>query len=202
MTEVVSTNPATGEQRPLGFDESSDEDVLAAAARARAALEDYGARALTWRAELLRAMAEELEADAANLVALAHFETALPMARLEGELRRTAFQLRFFADVVTEGSFLDATVDHANDSPMGPLPDLRRVRVPIGVVGVFGSSNFPFAFSVPGGDTASALGAGCPVVIKAHPAHPATSAATFEALERGSIRQLAVQQQIGRLLEG
>ena len=95
-------------------------------------------------------MAEELEADAANLVALAHFETALPTARLEGELRRTAFQLRFFADVVTEGSFLDATIDHATDSPMGPLPDLRRVRVPLGVVAVFGSSNFPFAFSVPG----------------------------------------------------
>jgi NADP-dependent aldehyde dehydrogenase len=188
MTEVVSTNPATGEQRSLGFNESSDEDVLAAVARARAALDDYAARALSWRAGLLRAVAEELEADAPNLVALAHFETALPTARLEGELRRTAFQLRFFADVVTDGSFLDATVDHATDSPMGPLPDLRRVRVPIGVVGVFGSSNFPFAFSVPGGDTASALAAGCPVVIKAHPAHPATSAATFAALERGARR--------------
>jgi NADP-dependent aldehyde dehydrogenase len=188
MTEVVSTNPATGEERPLGFDESSDEDVLAATERARGALEDYAARTLTWRAGLLRAMAEELEADAANLVALAHFETALPTARLEGELRRSAFQLRFFADVVTEGSFLDATVDHATDSPMGPLPDLRRVRVPIGVAAVFGSSNFPFAFSVPGGDTASALGAGCPVVIKAHPAHPATSAATIAALERGARR--------------
>jgi NADP-dependent aldehyde dehydrogenase len=184
----VSTNPATGEQRSLGFNESSDEDVLAAVARARAALDDYAARALSWRAGLLRAVAEELEADAPNLVALAHFETALPTARLEGELRRTAFQLRFFADVVTDGSFLDATVDHATDSPMGPLPDLRRVRVPIGVVGVFGSSNFPFAFSVPGGDTASALAAGCPVVIKAHPAHPATSAATFAALERGARR--------------
>jgi NADP-dependent aldehyde dehydrogenase len=188
MTEVVSTNPATGEQRPLGFNESSDDAVLAATARARAALDDYGARPLTWRAGLLRAMAEELEADAPNLVALALFETALPTARLEGELRRTAFQLRFFADVVTDGSFLDATVDHATDSPVGPLPDLRRVRVPIGVVGVFGSSNFPFAFSVPGGDTASALAAGCPVVIKAHPAHPATSAATFAALERGARR--------------
>jgi NADP-dependent aldehyde dehydrogenase len=188
MSEVVSTNPATGEQRALGFNESSHDEVLAATARARASLEDLAGRPLTWRAEMLRAMAEELEADAANLVALALAETALPTARLEGELRRTAYQLRFFADVVNDGSFLDATIDHATDTPMGPLPDLRRVRVPIGVVGVFGSSNFPFAFSVPGGDTASALAAGCPVVIKAHPAHPATSAATFAALERGARR--------------
>ena len=110
-------------------------------------------------------------------------------ARLEGELRRNRVPIRFFADVVDDGSFLDATIDHATESPMGPLPDLRRVRTPIGVVGVFGSSNFPFAFSVPGGDTASALAAGCPVVIKAHPAHPATSAATFAALERAARRQ-------------
>ena len=132
-------------------------------------------------------MAEELEADAANLVALAHSETALADGAFGG---RTASH-RIPTSVLRRrrdraGSFLDATVDHASDSPMGPLPDLRRVRVPIGVVGVFGSSNFPFAFSVPGGDTASALGAGCPVVIKAHPAHPATSAATFEALERAA----------------
>src|ERR1700722_10167989 len=188
MTDVISTNPATGEQRSLGFEESNEGDVLAATLRAAAALDDYAERPLRWRAGLLQAMAEELESDATNLVALAHGETALPFPRLEGELRRTAYQLRFFADVVTDGSFLDASVDHATDSPMGPLPDLRRVRVPIGVVGVFGSSNFPFAFSVPGGDTASALAAGCPVVIKAHPAHPATSAATFAALERGARR--------------
>jgi NADP-dependent aldehyde dehydrogenase len=188
MTDVMSTNPATGERRSLGFVESSDEQVLAAAKRAGNALDDYANRPLVWRAGLLRAMAEELETDATNLVALANGETALPDARLEGELRRTAFQFRFFADVVTEGSFLGASIDHATDSPMGPLPDLRRVRTPIGVVGVFGSSNFPFAFSVPGGDTASALAAGCPVVIKAHPAHPATSAATFAALERAARR--------------
>jgi NADP-dependent aldehyde dehydrogenase len=186
--EVMSTNPATGEQRSLGFKEDGPAEVVAATEIAAGALDDYANRPLTWRAGLLRAMAEELENDAANLVSLAGTETALPAPRLEGELRRTVFQLRFFADVVTEGSFLDATIDHATDSPMGPLPDLRRMRSPIGVVGVFGSSNFPFAFSVPGGDTASALAAGCPVVIKAHPAHPATSAATFEALQRGARR--------------
>ena len=188
MTEVISTNPATGDQRPLGFEESDDQAVLTATERAAGALDDYAGRPLAWRAGLLRAMAEELEGHALELVTLANQETALPTARLEGELRRTAFQLRFFADVVSEGSFLDATIDHATDSPMGPLPDLRRVRSPIGVVGVFGSSNFPFAFSVPGGDTASALAAGCPVVIKAHPAHPATSASAFAALERAARR--------------
>jgi NADP-dependent aldehyde dehydrogenase len=188
MTDVLSTNPSTGEQRSLGFAESSVDDVFVAAQRALDAFDDYAQRPLVWRAGLLRAMAEELESDAANLVVLASAETALPNPRLEGELRRTAFQLRFFADVVTDGSFLDATIDHATDSPMGPLPDLRRVKAPLGVVGVFGSSNFPFAFSVPGGDTASALAAGCPVVIKAHPAHPATCAATFAALERGARR--------------
>jgi NADP-dependent aldehyde dehydrogenase len=184
----MSTNPSTGEERSLGFAESSDDDVLTATQRALDAFDDYANRPLVWRAGLLRAMAEELEADAANLVALANAETALPTARLEGELRRTAFQLRFFAGVVTDGSFLDATIDHPTDSPMGPLPDLRRMRSALGVVGVFGSSNFPFAFSVPGGDTASALAAGCPVVIKAHPAHPATSVAAFAALERGARR--------------
>lgn len=188
MTSVTTTNPATGEVRTLPFTETIDAQVLALCERAHAALEDFSTRPLVWRAGLLRAMAEELEADAPTLVALAHEETALPLARLEGELRRTAFQLRFFADVVTDGSFLDATIDHATESPMGALPDLRRMRIALGAVGVFGSSNFPFAFSVPGGDTASALAAGCPVVIKAHPAHPATSAAAFAALERGAKR--------------
>jgi len=188
VTTVTSTNPSSGAQRDLAISESTDADVLDAARRAANAADDFAHRPLKWRAGLLQAMAEELEADAAILVALAHEETALPLARLEGELRRTAFQLRFFGDVILDGSFLDATIDHAGDSPMGPLPDLRRARVPLGAVGVFGSSNFPFAFSVPGGDTASALAAGCPVVIKAHPAHPATSQATFDALVRGARR--------------
>jgi NADP-dependent aldehyde dehydrogenase len=188
VTTVTTTNPSSGAQRDLPISESTDADVLDAAQRAANAAQDFALRPLTWRAGLLQAMAEELEADASNLVALAHEETALPLARLEGELRRTAFQFRFFAGVILDGSFLSATIDHAGDSPMGPLPDLRRVKVPLGAVAVFGSSNFPFAFSVPGGDTASALAAGCPVVIKAHPAHPATSQATFDALVRAARR--------------
>jgi NADP-dependent aldehyde dehydrogenase len=186
VTQVVSRNPATGAERELHVAETTTRDVVALARLAASVALDYARRPLTWRAGLLREMADELEADAANLIDLALDETALGRPRLEGELRRTAFQLRFFADVVEDGAFLHASIDHAKDSPMGALPDLRRMRVPLGPVAVFGSSNFPFAFSVPGGDTASALAAGCPVVIKAHPAHPATSQACFEALVRGA----------------
>ena len=186
MNPVISTNPATGAVRTLDVFESSAEDVRRHCAAAHVAADDLARRPLAWRSALLRGIADELERDATVLIAIADDETALGVPRLTGELRRTAYQFRFFANVVDDGAFLDATIDHATDSPMGPLPDLRRMRTPLGVVGVFGSSNFPFAFSVPGGDTASALAAGCAVVIKAHPAHPATSAACFEAMTRAA----------------
>lgn len=197
MTRVTSLNPATGVKRELEIEETSLVEVAALCARAASVASDVATRPLTWRASLLRALADELEADASSLVDVALEETALTRPRLEGELRRTAFQLRFFAAVVTDGAFLLASIDHATDSPMGPLPDLRRLRVPIGPVAVFGSSNFPFAFSVPGGDTASATAAGCPVVIKAHPAHPATSQAAFAALARGARRVDAPEGLLG-----
>ncbi len=194
---VTSTNPATGERRELALRETPTEGVAALAAAARDASSAYAALPLGWREGLLRAMADELEADADALEASARFETALSEARLRGELARTAFQFRFFADVVHDGAFLAASIDEATDSPMGPLPDLRRMKVPLGPVAVFGSSNFPFAFSVPGGDTASALAAGCAVVVKAHPAHPATSAACFAALERAAVRSGAPEGLLG-----
>jgi NADP-dependent aldehyde dehydrogenase len=186
VTQVVSVNPDTEESVQLNVEETSATEVAQLTERAESIASNYAGRPLTWRAQLLRAMADELEAEAESLVDIAKRETALTQVRLEGELRRTAFQFRFFAEVVLEASFLQVSIDHATDSPMGPLPDLRRLRVPLGPIAVFGSSNFPFAFSVPGGDTASALAAGCPVVIKAHPAHPATSLATFEALRRAA----------------
>jgi NADP-dependent aldehyde dehydrogenase len=184
---VVSVNPATGEERFLNVTETSVDEVIRLSEQAANVAIEFAQRPLTWRAHLLRSMADELEADIAHLVEIARRETALSEQRLDGEVRRTAFQLRFFADVVLDGAFLHASIDHPTDSPMGPLPDLRRVRVPLGPVAVFGSSNFPFAFSVPGGDTASALAAACPVVIKAHPAHPETSLANFAALQRAVI---------------
>lgn len=141
------------------------------------------------RAGWLEAIAAGLGQDASGLVETAVRETHLGTPRLEGELKRTVFQLRLLADEIRRGEHFDATIDH--DDPawgMGPRPDLRRYNVPLGVVGVFGASNFPFAFSVMGGDSASALAAGCSVVHKAHDAHRELAARTAqvvtEALEK------------------
>src|SRR5213078_4248168 len=124
------------------------------------------------RAAFLRAIADELIAAGAPLLERAHQETGLPMARLEGERGRTVGQLRLFADTLDEGSWVEARIDTGDAARQpAPKPDLRRMLVPIGPVAVFGASNFPLAFSVPGGDTASAFAAGCTVVCKAHPAH-------------------------------
>lgn len=132
------------------------------------------------RAGYLRAAADALDAAADLLVPIAQRETSLPEPRLRGELKRTTFQLRLFAEVVTDGRYLDARIDRADpDWPMGaPRPDLRRTQFPLGPVAVFSASNFPFAFSVAGGDSASALAAGCPVVVKAHSGHLELSAET------------------------
>ncbi|GAB2660465.1 aldehyde dehydrogenase (NADP(+)) [Nocardia goodfellowii] len=136
------------------------------------------------RARWLRAAADALDAAAGELIPLAVREThLLEQPRLRSELTRTTFQLRLFADVLTDGEYLRATVDHADpDWPMGPRPDLRRMVVPIGPTLVFAASNFPFTLSVAGHDTAAALAAGCPVVLKAHPGHPELSARTADIL--------------------
>ncbi len=126
------------------------------------------------RAGWLETIADALDGSAASLVELAMEETHLAEARLVGEVARTTNQLRLFAEVVREGSYLEAAIDHAGAT----TPDLRRMLRPLGPVAVYAASNFPFAFSVAGGDTASALAAGCPVVVKAHPGHPRTSRAT------------------------
>jgi NADP-dependent aldehyde dehydrogenase len=133
------------------------------------------------RASWLEHVADALDDAADPLVSLADEETHLGPSRLAGELKRTAFQLQLFASVVRTGEFLEATIDHADDQwGMGPRPDLRRMLRPLGPVAVFAASNFPFAFSVAGGDTASALAAGSPVILKAHSGHPRLSVATSE----------------------
>ncbi|HSF27291.1 MAG TPA: aldehyde dehydrogenase (NADP(+)) [Actinomycetes bacterium] len=143
------------------------------------AFDSWGTSTLDERATALRAVAAALDASADELVPLAGAETHLGLDRLRGELRRTTFQLRFFADEVRTGRHLEATIDHADEHwGMGPRPDLRCVAAPLGPVLVFAASNFPFAFSVAGGDTASALAAGCPVVVKAHEGHLELSRAT------------------------
>ena len=160
--------------------------ILAAAAQAAPTLADSTPAE---RADWLAAAADALDAAAEELVPLAAEETRLPPTpRLKGELARTTFQLRLFGDVLRDGEFLRATVDHADPNwPMGPRPDIRRTVVPIGPTLVFAASNFPFAFSVAGGDTASALAAGCPVVLKAHPGHPELSVRTGEILRAALI---------------
>ena len=132
------------------------------------------------RAVLLEAVADGLDAAAGELIPVAQAETRLAEGRLTGELKRTTFQLRLFAQELRDGGYLDARIDHADPEwPMGaPRPDLRRVKQALGPVLVFSASNFPFAFSVAGGDTASALAAGCPVLVKAHSGHPELSRLT------------------------
>jgi NADP-dependent aldehyde dehydrogenase len=175
VTPVVSIDPRTGETVEVVAEETAPEEVDRLAGNALGAAAALDALGRQGRARMLRAVADALEGRRADVVALADRETALGETRLAGELTRSCYQLRLFADVLDEGSYLEATVDHAGETPMGPRPDLRRMLVPLGPVAVFGASNFPLAFSVPGGDTASALAAGCPVVVKAHGSHPATS---------------------------
>lgn len=168
----VSRDPRTGEAIGQVPATSSDE-VEAVLALAAATAPTLAATSPAERAGWLRALADALEAPATatRLVALADRETALGEPRLTAELARVAAQLRFYADVAREGSWLEVTVDHATAT----TPWLGRVQQPLGPVAVFGASNFPFAFGVLGNDTASALAAGCPVVAKAHPAHPLLS---------------------------
>src|SRR5690349_1806449 len=158
------------------------EQALADAAGAAAAL---GTAEPAVRAGWIRAAADALDAAADELVPIAMRETSLPEPRLRGEVARSTGQLRMFADALVEGSLLEVIIDTADaQAKPVPRPDLRRVLVPLGPVLVFAASNFPFAFSVCGGDTASALAAGCPVVVKAHGAHPATSAAVADIARR------------------
>ena len=148
-------------------------DACAASAEAFALMRSLG---LEKRARFLETMAAELEAAAEDLVPRVMQETALPEGRVRGELGRTCGQLRLFASEVRDGSWLDIRIDPAlPDRVPLPRPDLRLRKIPLGPVAIFGASNFPLAFSVAGGDTASAFAAGCTVVAKAHPAHPGTS---------------------------
>ncbi|MFF9894002.1 aldehyde dehydrogenase (NADP(+)) [Streptomyces longispororuber] len=181
---VWSVDPRTGKRREQVAVEATAEEVgraVTAAHEARGALADRGTRAA-----FLRTAAALLDDARDALVEAADAETALGPARLTGELARTCYQLRAFADIVDEGAYLGVVIDHPDDTTTPPTPDLRRYKVPLGVVAVYSASNFPFAFSVPGGDTASALAAGCPVVVKAHPDHPATSERAASVLRRAA----------------
>jgi NADP-dependent aldehyde dehydrogenase len=191
VTDVVSIDPRTGHAVEVVAPETTPEEVRRLCDQAAAAVPALAAIGRAGRAGLLRRLADALDARREEIVAVADRETALGATRLGGELTRTCYQLRLFAEVLDEGSYVEATIDHPGDTPMGPRPDLRRMLVPLGPVAVFGASNFPLAFSVPGGDTASALAAGCPVVVKAHGSHPRTSQLCFEVMSEALRRHAA-----------
>ncbi len=175
-TEFRPVNPGTGEQLDPVYHDAGADDVDRAAELAWAAFDDYRHTTFEQRAAFLEAIATEIEALGDMLVARVTAETGIPTTRVNGEMARTTGQLRLFAAVVRDGSWAQARLDTPDPdrSPL-PKPDLRQRSIPLGPVAVFSASNFPLAFSVAGGDTASALAAGAPVIVKAHPAHPGTS---------------------------
>jgi len=184
---LQSVDATTGEALPYAFVEATPDEVDAAAEAAAAAYPIYRSLPATKRADFLDAIADELDALGDEFVATVCRETALPAGRIQGERGRTSGQMRLFATVLRRGDFFGARIDRAlpNRQPL-PRPDIRQYRIGLGPVAVFGASNFPLAFSTAGGDTASALAAGCPVVFKAHPGHMATTALVGAALLRAA----------------
>ena len=171
-----ATNPATGETSDLSFCKASESEVLKACQLASDASLKMAALSGAQKAAFLRDLAERIEGLVDQLVVTMTSETGLPEPRVRGETGRTAFQLRMFADLVESGHWVDARIDRAQpDRQPLPKPDLRSMLRPVGPVVVFCASNFPLAFSVAGGDSASAWAAGCPVIVKAHHAHPGTA---------------------------
>ncbi|PMU11118.1 MULTISPECIES: aldehyde dehydrogenase (NADP(+)) [unclassified Pseudomonas] len=185
--KLQSVDASTGEALPYDFSQATPEEVDAAAKAAAAAYPAYRSLSAERRAQFLDAIADELDALGDDFVALVCRETALPAARIQGERGRTSGQMRLFAKVLRRGDFYGARIDQAlpERQPL-PRPDLRQYRIGLGPVAVFGASNFPLAFSTAGGDTASALAAGCPVVFKAHSGHMATAEQVADAIIRAA----------------
>lgn len=181
--KFLAIDPAKGAELPTPFSSASEQDVADACAQAEAAFERFSSLEPEARARFLEAVADNILAIGDELIVTAMTETGLPRVRLEGERGRTVGQLKLFAQVVRQGDWLDATIDPALPERAPPRADLRRMNLAVGPVAVFGASNFPLAFSVAGGDTASAFAAGCPVVVKGHPAHPGTGELVARAIQ-------------------
>ncbi|WP_296717995.1 aldehyde dehydrogenase (NADP(+)) [Erythrobacter sp.] len=197
----AAVTAATGAALEPAFAEASAADIADACAAAGAAQPAFASLPLTERAAFLRLMADKIDALGDTLTQRAMAESGLPEARLNGERGRTVGQLRLFADEVENGSWQALRIDHAVPDRAPPKPDLRMRKVPLGPVAVFGASNFPLAFSVAGGDTASALAAGCCVVVKGHPAHPGTSELVASAI-LAAIREVGLPDGVFSLLNG
>ncbi len=182
---IYAINPATGEQLEPAFLGGGAVEVEQACSLANDAFDFYRETSLDVRATFLEVIAKNLIEDGSQIVERAMLETGLPKARLEGELGRTTNQLKLFAEEVRAGRWLGARIDTAiPDRQPLPRSDIRMRFIPLGPVVVFGASNFPLAFSVAGGDTVSALAAGCPVIVKAHSAHPGTSELVGKAIQK------------------
>ncbi|EKU79743.1 aldehyde dehydrogenase (NADP(+)) [Massilia timonae] len=184
---VRAYDPAKKQDLEPEFGLATPADLARACELADAAVEPYRALPLEQRARFLETIAQRILDLGPTLIERASQESGLPAARLEGERGRTVNQLRLFAKVVRDGHFLEATLDSALPERTPPRPDLRMRKIPLGAVAVFGASNFPLAFSVAGGDTASSLAAGCPVVVKAHNAHLGTSELVGKAVLQAAL---------------
>jgi NADP-dependent aldehyde dehydrogenase len=199
---VRGYDPANARELEPAYGGAGAAQVDRACALADAAFDAYRETPLETRAQFLERIAERLLENGDALVTRAMQETGLPRMRLEGERARTVGQLRLFAEVVRDGAWLDARIDHAlPDRKPLPRSDLRMRQVALGPVAVFGASNFPLAFSVAGGDTASALAAGCPVIVKAHPAHPGTSELAGRALQ-SAVADCGLPEGVFSMLQG
>ncbi|MGQ7249820.1 aldehyde dehydrogenase (NADP(+)) [Halomonas sp. V046] len=199
---IHALNPATNERLEPAYLGGSREDVERACTLSWQAFDRYRDTSLEARATFLETIADEIEALGDDLIARAVAESGLPQVRIEGERGRTCGQLRMFARTVRAGEWLDARIDPAlpERQPM-PRADLRQRHVALGPVAVFGASNFPLAFSVAGGDTASALAAGCPVIVKAHSAHPGTSELVGRAIQ-AAVRRCELPEGVFSLIFG
>jgi NADP-dependent aldehyde dehydrogenase len=198
----AATNPQSADPLPPQFCQAGQKEVNAALSAAAASVETLRSADPLWPAALLDAIAEQILNLGDTLLDRAHLETALPKTRLTAERARTVGQLKLFSDIVRRGEWLDATIDTAepNRQPM-PRPDIRRMLIPRGPVIVFGASNFPFAFGTLGGDTASAIAAGNPVIVKGHPSHPGTSELFAQAV-LNALNALKLPPGLFALLQG
>lgn len=181
--KFLAIDPAKGAELPTPYSSATEQDVADACALAAAAFERFSSLEPEARARFLETVADNILAIGDELIVTAMTETGLPRVRLEGERGRTVGQLKLFAQEVRQGDWLDATIDPALPERTPPRADLRRMNLALGPVAVFGASNFPLAFSTAGGDTAAAFAAGCPVVVKGHPAHPGTGELVARAVQ-------------------
>ncbi len=197
MNTFKSVNPATGEEFGPQFTNATQAEVAKIIEAANAPVLSPADRAT-----LLSNISAAIESDRSAIVDIAMQESGLPEARLNGELTRTVFQINTFAKLVSTGTHLDVKIDSADANyGMGPRPDIRKQNQPLGTVAIFAASNFPLAFSTAGGDSASALAAGCAVVLKAHPSHPGTTRAVFASIQKG-IAASGLPKEIFTLVEG